>query len=152
MILDSVAVGWQRERAWLGYAGLLPFLACAAILLLGTDPAQSRVAVDVMRFYAAVIASFLGAVHWGVAATDPTNRRARLRWGIMPALLAWTLLLLPPFYAFVGFAALFATILLVDWRLLPLLDGSYRQLRVQLSTIVITTLVIAAPVASKVTP
>ena len=63
---------------------------------------------------------------------------------VMPALIAWTLLLVPANAAFVGFAALFATILYVDYRMLPLLDDRYRQLRIQLSVIVIVTLLVVA--------
>jgi hypothetical protein len=140
----ALDLGWQRERNWLGYAGLLPFLGSATMLLLDADPAHRLLAVDVLRYYAAVIASFLGAVHWGAAAGDPSNRRARLRWGVMPALIAWTLLLVPPNAAFIGFAALFAAVFYVDWRLLPLLDSHYRQLRLQLSVVVIATLLVAA--------
>lgn len=136
---------WQRERYWLGHAGLIPFLLCVAILLTVSDPAWRAITTDVLRYYAAVIASFLGAVHWGAAA-DPrdTLRHARLRWGIMPALLAWTLLILPPEYAFAGFAALFTLILGVDRYLLPILDDAYRELRLRLSIIVIVSLVAAA--------
>lgn len=144
MTADVIETGWQRERTWLGYAGLLPFLAAAIALVVDTDPTRQAVAIDVLRYYAAVIASFLGAVHWGAAAVDPAHRRARLRWGVMPALIAWTLLLVPANAAFVGFAALFATILYVDYRMLPLLDDRYRQLRIQLSVIVIATLLVVA--------
>ena len=67
---DAAPAGdaWQTERRWLGYAGLAPFLACAAVLLLADEPAWRRVAMDTLRNYAAVIASFLGAVHWGIRA------------------------------------------------------------------------------------
>lgn len=138
-------LGWQRERAWLGYAGLIPFLAGVLVLAAGRDAASTAMAADLVRYYAAVIASFLGAVHWGVAA-DPrdTRRRARLRWGVTPALLAWLLLLLPAAPAFLGFALLFALVLGVDRYLLPILDDRYRQLRLQLSLVVIGTLLVAA--------
>ena len=135
---------WHRERSWLGYAGLLPFLGCAAVLYATDDLAQATVAEDALRYYAAVIASFLGAVHWGVAATESEHRHARLRWGVMPSLVAWMLLLLPAKAAFYGFALLFAVILIVDRHLLPLPDTRYRQLRLRLSIVVILTLLTAA--------
>lgn len=149
MTAGAIDTGWQRERTWLGYAGLLPFLGGAAVVMLDADPTHRALATDVLRYYAAVIASFLGAVHWGTAAVDPANRRARLRWGVMPALIAWTLLLIPANTAFVGFAVLFAAILYVDWRFLPLLDDRYRRLRVQLSLIVIATLSVVAANAAR---
>ena len=149
MMTEIVGDAWHRERAWLGYAGLLPFLAGSIALLMSSDSAITSTAVDVMRYYAAVIASFLGAVHWGVAKQDPTYARVRLRWGVMPALIAWTLLLLPPGPAFVGFAALFAAILYVDVRLLPLLDANYQQLRIRLSTVVIACSLLAGVTQSR---
>jgi hypothetical protein len=135
---------WHRERAWLGYAGLFPFAAALVALAGATDPAARDLAVDVMRYYAAVIASFLGAVHWGVAVLELDMRRARLRWGVMPALIAWTLLLVPPTAALPGFVVLFAAILYVDWQLLPLPDEHYRPLRAQLSAGVILMLTVAS--------
>jgi hypothetical protein len=145
----STNTEWQRERRILGFAGVIPFLACAALLVLSDDRAWQSVASDTLRGYAAVIASFLGAVHWGVASTaDDRLAHARLRWGIMPALIAWSLLAMPAPYALIGFAVLFALILIVDRHLLPVLDDTYRQLRLQLTVAVIATLVVAAAAVS----
>ena len=135
---------WRKERAALGYAGLAPFVGGVAMLLTNNDVAQAVIVEDALRYYAAVIASFLGAVHWGVAANDPNRRRKRLRWGVMPSLAAWVLLLLPTPMAFYGFALLFAAILFVDRHLLPLPDTHYRRLRLHLSAIVIVMLLITA--------
>ena len=66
---------------------------------------------------------------------------------MIPALVAWSLLSLPPDVALTGFAALFAVILLVDLYLLPLLDDDYRRLRLRLSTVVIVCLLGSALVA-----
>ena len=137
---------WHSERRWLGYAGLVPFLVCVAVLAVADDPAWRGVAMDTLRHYAAVIASFLGAVHWGMAAQrDDSFTRARLRWGVTPALIALVLLAVTPdSVALLGFAFLFALILIVDRFLLPVLDDTYRQLRVQLSVVVISSLLVAA--------
>lgn len=137
---------WERERAWLGYAGLLPFLTALAVLVFAADGKLQQLASDLLRYYAAVIASFLGAVHWGVAADHP-RQRAHLRWGVMPALLAWLLLPLPAGPAFAGFALLFVLILGVDRQLLPILDDRYRALRLQLSAVVIGVMLAAWLVA-----
>ncbi|MCB1722164.1 MAG: DUF3429 domain-containing protein [Chromatiaceae bacterium] len=143
---------WQRERRWLGYAGVIPFATCVGVMLATDDPAWRLVATDTLRHYAAVIASFLGAVHWGVAADDRDGlHHARLRWGVMPALLAWTLLALPPGFAFVGFGVLFTLILVVDRYLLPVLDDHYRQLRLPLTVLVVATMVLAAIADARVT-
>jgi hypothetical protein len=136
---------WQRERWWLGHAGLIPFVICAALIALVSDPVWTDLAVDTLRGYAAVIASFLGAVHWGAAAAARDGlHRARLRWGVAPALIAWTLLAIPAAYAFGGFAVLFGLILIVDRYLLPVLDDAYRRLRLQLTLVVIAAMIVAA--------
>lgn len=135
----------MRYRRLLGYGGLLPFAGCLTIMLLADDRNwQSQAAAQLLN-YTALIASFLGAVHWGAAFYgNQGHQGARLAWGVTPALLAWTLLSLPADIAFTGFAILFAVILLVDCYLLPLLDDDYRKLRVRLSTLVIATLLTAA--------
>jgi hypothetical protein len=130
----------------LGYAGLIPFLICTAALAFADDPAWRQVASDTLLNYAAVIASFLGAVHWGFAAAANDDATvARLRWGVMPALIAWVLLAVAPdSLAFAGFAVLFGLILSADRYFLPVLDDAYRQLRLQLSSVVVATLAVAA--------
>lgn len=134
-----------RQRRLLGYAGLLPFGICLAVMLLADDRSWQDLAVTQLLNYAAVIASFLGAVHWGASMNDRQGLQIiRLAWGVTPALLAWSLLSLSAGIAFAGFAVLFTTILLVDCYLLPLLDDDYRRLRLRLSTLVIGTLLTAA--------
>jgi len=140
------ARGWYAERRWLGYAGLIPFIVCTAALMFANTAAWREVASDTLLNYAAVIASFLGAVHWGFAAgANDDSTVARLRWGVMPALIAWVLLAVAPVsLAFAGFAVLFGLILFADRYFLPVLDDAYRQLRLQLSTVVVATLAAAA--------
>ncbi|MFC7474774.1 DUF3429 domain-containing protein [Dankookia sp. GCM10030260] len=59
-----------RPTLWLGLAGLLPFLGTA--LLAWTAPPDWRgVALHALAAYGAVILSFLGAVHWGLALRAP---------------------------------------------------------------------------------
>lgn len=62
-----------RVAWWLGYGGLLPFLALTVLLLLGEGWLPAGMMHSHLAFglaaYAAVIASFLGAVHWGVVLT-----------------------------------------------------------------------------------
>jgi hypothetical protein len=139
--LSSIA----QERRWLGFAGLVPFAGCLAVLLVADAPRWQALAATTLQHYAAIIAAFLGAVHWGIAAiVEDDTRIARLRWGITPALISWALLILPTPAAMLGFAALFALILAVDLYLLPALDDDYRALRRPLSIAVIAVLVLAA--------
>ncbi|MBL6456981.1 DUF3429 domain-containing protein [Belnapia sp. T6] len=84
---------------WLGLAGLLPFLGTA----LGAwfaPPEWRGLALFALATYGAVILSFLGAVHWGLALNAPPAEidaaAPRLGLGVLPALLAWAAMLLPP--------------------------------------------------------
>ena len=88
-----------RPTLWLGLAGLLPFFGSA--LLAWTAPAEWRgVALYSLAAYGAVILSFLGAVHWGLALRAPAAEAAamapRLGLGVVPSLVGWVALLLPP--------------------------------------------------------
>ncbi len=87
----------------LGLGGLIPFVACAAgILVFPADVPAPRL-VQALIGYGAVILSFLGAVHWGFALAGdapggPVALRAyrsRLVLGVLPALVGWVALLIP---------------------------------------------------------
>ena len=86
---------------WLGYAGLVPFVALA--LSLRFLPAELRdFSVFALTAYAATITSFLGAIHWGLAMRDAQNTNAGssaalFAWGVVPSLAAWVSLLLAVF-------------------------------------------------------
>lgn len=100
----------QLER-WayrLGYAGLTPFALLAALVWLVDAELRSWVAMALVS-YAGLIASFMGGVHWGLAwltpspqgadDNEPADRTAsyqHLAWGVVPSLLAWPALLMPP--------------------------------------------------------
>lgn len=78
----------------LGASGLLPFYALA---LLAWHDGGQHWALRAEVGYAAVILAFLGAVHWGraLAELDHRNHIGTLLFGVMPALLGWTAVLLP---------------------------------------------------------
>jgi hypothetical protein len=78
-----------------GFAGLIPFIV--ATLLIWILPDTERFLVfDILIHYAAVILSFIGAIHWGVVmvtfSAEQSNLREawyRLGWSVTPALVAW---------------------------------------------------------------
>jgi len=122
--------------AWLGYGGLLPFAGLAiAGGMLGPGSATQA-----MRAYGAVILSFVGALHWGFALTvsglDPSQRSRLFIWSVVPALLAWLCLLLPPLAASLALIAGFLVHYGWDRRLsfLAQLPAWYLRLRLQLTT------------------
>lgn len=86
--------------AWanrLGAAGLLPFVAGALLVWLVSAEAHPY-ATLILSAYAALIVSFLGGIHWGVvfAGRAGEHERAHLAWGVVPSLVAWPALVMPP--------------------------------------------------------
>lgn len=88
----------QRARL-LGYAGLLPFLAGAVAAYLG-GVTHALLAQQVLLAYAAVILSFVGALHWSRVLLDGASQQSgtvvALTVSVIPAVVAWLALLLPP--------------------------------------------------------
>ena len=95
----------------LGYAGLLPFMIGAAAAWFG-PPAWHATALAVLAGYAAVIASFLGGIHWGFAMRGGTPVASLAGWGVLPSLVAWVALSMP---ARAGLALLGAALLACWW-------------------------------------
>lgn len=77
----------------LGLAGLLPFVAGAALPWL-MQPGWRMLAASALLTYAALIVSFLGGIHWGLAMRSSAPSKAQLIWGVAPSLLAWLAVLM----------------------------------------------------------
>lgn len=118
MRLDAEPTPMPTAVAWLGYGGLLPFVALALVPWLGAAWAER--ALQAQLAYGAVILSFVGALHWGLAmadnALDSAARSARYGWSVVPALLAWVALLLPGAAGLWLLAAGFVLHWGQDWR------------------------------------
>ena len=139
----------------LGHAGLLPFVLLAAAAWL--------VAPDLLPFtalalctYAALIVSFLGGIHWGLAflrlarlddqGRDPGEGIAtHLYWGVLPSLLAWPGLLMAPHAGLVWQALALIACYLVDRRLYPQAGvASWLTLRFRLTAVAALSCLVAA--------
>jgi hypothetical protein len=109
-------------ESWaLGIAGLLPFVAGAVGLWL-LPPDWAGLAALALLTYAAVIVSFLGGIHWGLAMPLIQTRRGLLIWGVLPSLLAWAGLLLNSVWGLLLMAASLLLCYIVDCKI-------YRSLR-----------------------
>jgi hypothetical protein len=130
----------------LGVAGLLPFVAGAAAVVVG-PPAWHDAALRALIAYGAVIVSFLGGIHWG-SPTTAAHDTARA-WGVIPSLLAWPLLLLPsPRFALIGLAASLALCWAVDRTRFPAMGlSALLPLRTLLSSVAILSCLVAAAFA-----
>ncbi len=125
-----------RWAARLGYAGLIPFVALAAAAWLA--PAEYRAqAAFALLAYGATIASFLGAIHWGLAMRGPlTPQPGPFVWGVFPSLVAWVALLLPLSQGLVTMAMLLGICLAVDRRSYPAYGlGEWLGMRLHLTVV-----------------
>ena len=144
----------RRFATLLGNFGLLPFYALALAAWLPLDPVPARLVELAFIGYAAVILSFVGAVHWGFALASPPLDRSQTRqalgWGVLPSLLGWLALLL----AMVGVRTwVVCVLLLIDFALCRAMDGAllhlyretpdwYPSLRTRLTALVLIAVLI----------
>ncbi|KAA8498159.1 hypothetical protein FVE85_5744 [Porphyridium purpureum] len=129
----------------LGFAGLVPFVSSAGVILSAyvsegkIPPAVSDFALTAHITYGAVILSFLGAVHWGVALRMPSLSSAdlsrRFLYGVTPSLFGWAACLMPSSYGATNvLLAGFIVAYNVDQRqLLKMVPSWYLSLRRPLS-------------------
>lgn len=139
-----------RRTAWLlGLAGLIPF-AGSALAFFAAPDSWAGFAEGALIAYGAVILSFLGAVHWGMALRAPIKEAskgpARLVLGVIPAILGWFALLLPDVFALPLLAlSILGTAGIEQWaRGMGLVPGEYLALRWVLS--IAAALCLMAPI------
>lgn len=135
---------------WMGYLGLIPFVVLAFCLVTGFDLqfGGSFDPIAGLLNYAAIIISFIGAVHWGLALAGTESgagKKTGFAYSVVPALAAWALLFLSDRTAMFGMALLVTGLYFMD-RLL--LSGSlfvgYLRLRLHLTIVVTLSLVAGA--------
>lgn len=138
------------SAAWLGGLGALPFigLVCAMPFLVG---APRSLAADALVAYGAVILSFLGGIHWGLAIAQgggaaQAKLPARLILSIVPSLAAWAALLVADTTGLFVLALAVAVMLWVDLRATRAGDAPpwYPTLRIPLTCIVVAALLLGA--------
>jgi hypothetical protein len=106
----------------LGLGGLIPFVALAALMVMGTTGlaglSDSR-ASFLLGVYGAVILSFVGGARWGLALTYEDQKKARRDYiiAIIPALFGWFCLMLEGSLALRILCVLTGLMALVDYGL-----------------------------------
>ncbi len=119
----------------LGIAGLLPFIGGAAALWT-LPPEWLGLAGNALLAYAALIVSFLGGIHWGLAMPQAAQRRKQLIWAVLPSLLGWAALLLNSVWGLVLMVASLLLCYVVDTQLYrPLGLGEWLRLRALLTVV-----------------
>ena len=135
--------GSENTAKTLGYAGLMPFVVFSIGCWIPLPYVVN--APGIIIAYGAVILSFMGAVHWGVAMVNTDQQRGSyILASVIPALLAWPALLLPHSLALALLLAGFIGLYVYDRSVekAQLLPGWYIPMRTRLTTIV--TLCLAA--------
>ena len=108
----------EEFASLLGLGGLVPFVGLA-LVMTSTDANLVNYAIRALILYAALILTFVGALHWGAMLAVPHFRlepaRLRIFWSVMPQLYAWGIALLPAARALPLLAAGLVFSWLVDW-------------------------------------
>jgi len=134
---------------WLGAGGLIPFIVLTGAIWV-VDDAHRITAYEWLRTYAAVILSYVGGVHWGVAMLHPKmstqDRGTVMGWSVVPALVAWLALLAPWRHGLAITAAMFALHYAMDRALVQRFDVPdwYIRLRGGLTIVVVVCMAVAA--------
>lgn len=106
--------GNEKTAKFLGYSGLIPFVTFSIGSWL-PQPYNSY-AIQILIAYAAIILSFMGAIHWGVAMTSADEQRSKyIIASVIPALTAWLALLMNEIPALVTLLAGFIALIGFDW-------------------------------------
>jgi hypothetical protein len=84
----------------LGLSGAIPFVSLALAFALGQGELLGFPVLLAVIGYGAVILSFLGGIRWGAALqADPTVQPIQFTLAVIPSLIGWMALLMPPVMA-----------------------------------------------------
>lgn len=129
----------------LGYAGLFPFVFLALLMWLVKPELHPFVAIA-LAGYAAVIASFLGGIHWGLGFKLGTAApRIHFVWGVVPSIIAWVAVIMPAYAGLPLLGLLLVVCYLVDRKTWPAAGvGHWLTLRFRLTVVATFSCVVGA--------
>ena len=135
----------DKTILWLGYGGLVPFVGLALLMWLVPPQFQVDVALALVT-YGALIASFLGGLHWGTGfLMGEAAPRMQFVWGVVPSLLGWLALLLPVRAGLPVLAVLLVACYSVDRTTYPVVGlGRWLPMRLQLTGVAALSCSLAA--------
>ena len=135
-----------RSVSLLGWAGVLPFAGLSTILLLDW-PGSKGTFEPMLIAYGAIILSFMGGIHWGIAMARAAGKDIPIQsWhlvlSVLPALIGWTATFFDTVYALAVLAVGFVALLIVDmnWASGNCAPVWYGKLRLQLTSTVLLCL------------
>ncbi|MCH9646449.1 MAG: DUF3429 domain-containing protein [Proteobacteria bacterium] len=135
--------GKEQTAKLLGYSGLIPFILFTIGIWIQIPMVSDS--PYILITYVAVILSFMGAIHWGIAISNPKEDNFRyFIINVKPALMAWATLLVPESYAIILLVIGFIALIMYDWAAEKSLKlpSWYLPMRKKLTTVVILCLCI----------
>lgn len=131
--------------AQLGYAGLIPFVLLAIASWVFSKEFHTQIHTALLS-YAAIILSFMGAVHWGLAIAGRAEIESwQLGLSVLPPLVAWFASLAPPMINYSILILAFIGLCLFDGHMVKAGKAPpwYSSLRIPLTTVVVISLIVA---------
>lgn len=135
----------SRLAQGLGLSGLMPFVVSALLLAFTTRPDWQTLAGKALVAYGALIASFLGGIHWGLVMQGGSQGSQRLAWGVAPSLLAWTAFFIPVGAGLIVVAGVLLACYGVDRRVYPAVGlQAWLGLRLRLTVVAVLSCLVGA--------
>lgn len=138
----------MRNAVALGLSGLIPFILLFMAAKFGPPDLRETGALWLSQ-YAAIICTFVGALHWGIALRSERIEAETLRlvYSVLPALYAWMALQLPTALALRALAGCLVLCLTADFFFLGQQPWPHWFLRLRITlTAVAATVLLAASV------
>jgi len=134
--------GSEKTAKVLGYAGLIPFIILSIASWIEIPYLDN--AVYALITYAAIILSFMGAIHWGMAMSKTDNKQSKyFIASVIPALAAWFSLLFTAFFSLIILLTGFISLIIYDLAVekTQAFPGWYIPMRIRLTFIVVLSLI-----------
>jgi hypothetical protein len=140
--------GVPPAAAWLGGFGIIPFVVLSLAQTFAGEALKERLSFALLA-YGAVILSFLGGIHWGLAIAVPQIDNTlwrRMTLSTVPALVGWVALVTPAGIGFFILAGAFVAMLLADIQASRMQEAPvwYPRLRWPLSCGAVATLLVGS--------
>lgn len=141
----------KKPSPYLTFAGAIPFVACAFLLMIDvvTVPMLGSVG-DVLSAYGLVIASFMAGAHWGNHLSLADDNKWAIRLPLYSNIIAlglWLGFLILSASSFIWLLVIgFISLLVIDYSLhrAQIISHAYFKVRQYVTAIVVISLVIAA--------
>ena len=141
----------KKPSPYLTFAGAIPFVACAILLVMGiSDIPILGATADVLSAYGLVIASFMAGSQWGNHLSLADDDKWAVRLPLVSNLIAivlWLGFLMLPVVGFIWLLVIgFASMLMIDYGLnrARIITPDYFKVRTYVTAIVVVSLIVAA--------